>query len=307
MLAYTFRRLLSAVPTIFIIVTLTFFMIRLAPGGPFDLERPLDPLIMANLNRAYNLDAPLWQQYLTYMGNLMRGDLGPSFTRRDFSVNDLFATGLPVSVLLGSLALLTAILLGTFLGAIAALRQNSSLDYAIVGLATFGITTPNFVVAPLLSLFFGVMLGILPAGGWSSANPAYWVLPIVTLALPQVAVIARLVRGATIEALRSHHVRTARAYGLPSRVVVGVHALRAAMLPAVSYLGPTAAGLLTGSVVVETIFGIPGIGRYFVQGALGRDYTLVMGTVVVIAVFIILFNLVVDLLYAWLDPRVRLD
>ena len=307
MLAYTLRRLLSAIPTVFIIVTLTFFMIRLAPGGPFDLERPIDPLIMANLNRAYNLDAPLWDQYLTYMGNLLRGDLGPSFTRRDFSVNDLFATGLPVSILLGSLALLVAVLLGTFLGAIAALRQNSSLDYAIVGLATFGITTPNFVVAPLLSLFFGVMLGILPAGGWSSANPAYWVLPIITLALPQVAVIARLVRGATIEALRSHHVRTARAYGLPNRVVVGVHALRAAMLPAVSYLGPTAAGLLTGSVVVETIFGIPGIGRYFVQGALGRDYTLVMGTVVVIAVFVIFFNLVVDLLYAWLDPRVRLD
>ena len=163
------------------------------------------------------------------------------------------------------------------------------------------------MVAPLLSLFFGVMLGWLPAGGWSNANPAYWILPIVTLALPQVAVIARLVRGATIEALRSHHVRTARAYGLPARVVVGVHALRAAMLPAVSYLGPTAAGLLTGSVVVETIFGIPGIGRYFVQGALGRDYTLVMGTVVVIAVFIIVFNLIVDLLYAWLDPRVRFD
>jgi oligopeptide transport system permease protein len=307
MLGYTLRRLGSAIPTVFIIITLTFFMIRLAPGGPFDLERPIDPLIMANLNRAYNLDAPLWQQYLTYLGNLARGDLGPSFTRRDFTVNDLFATGLPVSILLGSLALLLATILGTMLGALAAIRQNTSLDYAVVGIATFGITTPNFVVAPLLSLVFGVLLGVLPAGGWSGANPAYWVLPIVTLALPQVAVIARLVRGATIEALHSNHVRTARAYGLPARVVVGKHALRAAMLPAVSYLGPTAAGLLTGSVVVETIFGIPGIGRYFVQGALGRDYTLVMGTVVVIAVFIIVFNLIVDLLYAWLDPRVRYD
>jgi oligopeptide transport system permease protein len=282
-------------------------MIRLAPGGPFDLERPIDPLIMANLNRAYNLDAPLWQQYLTYLGNLARGDLGPSFTRRDFTVNDLFATGLPVSILLGSLALLLATVLGTMLGALAAIRQNTSLDYAVIGLATLGITTPSFVVAPLLSLIFGVLLGVLPAGGWSSASPAYWVLPIVTLALPQVAVIARLVRGSTIEALHSNHVRTARAYGLPARVVVVKHALRAAMLPAVSYLGPTAAGLLTGSVVVETIFGIPGIGRYFVQGALGRDYTLVMGTVVVIAVFIVVFNLIVDLLYAWLDPRVRYD
>lgn len=307
MLSYTLRRLLSAIPTVFVIVTLTFFMVRMAPGGPFDLERPLDPLIMANLNRAYNLDAPLWSQYLTYLGNLVRGDLGPSFTKRDFTVNDLFAVGLPVSILLGSLALLVAATIGTLLGTMAALRQNTGVDYAVVGLATFGITTPTFVVAPLLSLFFGVVLGWLPAGGWSNAQPIYWILPVVTLALPQVAVIARLVRGATIEALRSNHVRTARAYGLPNRVVVGVHALRASMLPAVSYLGPTAAGLLTGSVVVETIFGIPGIGRYFVQGALGRDYTLVMGTVVVIAIFIVFFNLVVDLLYAVLDPRVRLD
>ncbi|ACM02731.1 MULTISPECIES: ABC transporter permease subunit [Cereibacter] len=307
MLRYTLRRLASAVPTVFIIVTLTFFMIRLAPGGPFDLERPLDPLIMENLKRAYNLDGSLWSQYLTYMGNLMQGDLGPSFTKRDFTVNDLFASGLPISMLLGGLAISLAVLIGTILGAIAALRQNSWLDYTIVGLATFGITTPNFVVAPLLSLFFGVILRWLPAGGWSSSDPAYWVLPVVTLALPQVAVIARLVRGATIEALRSNHVRTARAYGLPARTVVVKHALRAAMLPAVSYLGPTAAGLLTGSVVVETIFGLPGIGRYFVQGALGRDYTLVMGTVVVIALFILLFNLIVDLLYTLLDPRVRYD
>ncbi|MDH2328762.1 ABC transporter permease subunit [Cereibacter sp. SYSU M97828] len=307
MLGYTLRRMVGAIPTIFIIVTLTFFAIRLAPGGPFDLERPLDPLIMANLERAYNLDAPLWKQYLIYLGNLIRGDLGPSFARRDFSVNDLFAAGLPVSVMLGGMALGLAAVLGTFLGALAALRQNSWIDTAIVAVATLGITTPNFVIAPLLSLFFGVVLGILPAGGWSNADPAFWVLPIVTLALPQVAVIARLVRGATVEALRANHVRTARAYGLPARVVVGVHALRAAMLPAVSYLGPTAAALLTGSVVVETIFGIPGIGRYFVQGALGRDYTLVMGTVVVIAVFVVLFNLAVDLCYAWLDPRVRYD
>ena len=307
MLGYTLRRVVSAVPTIFIIVTLTFFAIRIAPGGPFDRERPLDPLILANLQRAYNLDAPLWQQYLNYLGNLLHGDLGPSFTRRDFTVNDLFAQGLPVSILLGSLALTIAAVLGTFLGAIAALRQNSWIDNGIVAVATLGITTPTFVVAPLLSLLFGVILGILPAGGWSGANPAYWILPVATLALPQVAVIARLVRGATVEALRANHVRTARAYGLPTRVVVGVHALRAAMLPTVSYLGPAAASLLTGSVVVETIFGLPGIGRYFVQGALGRDYTLVMGTVVVIAVFVVIFNLLVDLAYAWLDPRVRYD
>jgi oligopeptide transport system permease protein len=307
MASYVLRRFLSALPTLFIIVTISFFMIRLAPGGPFDLERPLDPLIMQNLERAYNFDKPLWQQYLIYLGNLLQGDLGPSFTRRDFSVVDLFRTGLPVSIQLGATALTIALIVGTTLGAIAALRQNSWTDYGVVALATLGITIPTFVIAPLLSLFFGVMLGWLPAGGWGSGSWRNMVLPVTTLALPQIAIIARLTRGATIEALRSNHVRTARAYGLPSYVVVGVHALRASVLPVVSYLGPTAAALLTGSVVVETIFGIPGIGRYFVQGALGRDYTLVMGTVVVIACFVIVFNLIVDILYAWLDPRVRYD
>ncbi|MBP0441218.1 ABC transporter permease subunit [Tianweitania sediminis] len=305
MAAYVLRRLLGAVPTMFVIVTIAFFMIRLAPGGPFDLERPLDPLIMQNLERAYNFDKPLWHQYLIYLGNLAQGDLGPSFTRRDFSVVDLFRVGLPVSITIGSLSMLIALLVGTVLGALAALRQNSWVDYLVVGTATFGITIPTFVIAPILSLAFGVMMGWLPAGGWGTWK--HMVLPVVTLSLPQIAVVARLTRGATIEALRSNHVRTARAYGLPTRVVVGVHALRAAMLPVVSYLGPAAASLLTGSVVVETIFGIPGIGRYFVQGALGRDYTLVMGTVVVIALFVIVFNLIVDILYAWLDPRVRYD
>lgn len=307
MARYVLRRFMSALPTLFIIVTISFFMIRLAPGGPFDLERPLDPLIMQNLERAYNFDKPLWQQYLIYIGNLLQGDLGPSFTRRDFSVVDLFRTGLPVSIQIGATALTIALIVGTILGAIAALRQNSWTDYGVVALATLGITIPTFVIAPLLSLFFGVMLGWLPAGGWGGGSWRNMILPVATLALPQIAIVARLTRGATIEALRSNHVRTARAYGLPSYVVVGVHALRASLLPVVSYLGPTAAALLTGSVVVETIFGIPGIGRYFVQGALGRDYTLVMGTVVVIACFVIVFNLIVDILYAWLDPRVRYD
>ena len=307
MLGYVLRRLAGAIPTMFIIVTLAFFMIRIAPGGPFDLERPLDPLIMENINRAYNLDKPLWQQYLLYLGNLAQGDLGPSFTRRDFSVVDLFRTGLPVSIQLGGLALSLALVVGTVLGALAALRQNTWVDYLVVGTATFGITIPTFVIAPVLSLLFGVMMGWLPAGGWGGGQWEYMILPVVTMALPQIAIVARLTRGATIEALRSNHVRTARAYGLPAHVVVGRHALRAAMLPVVSYLGPAAAALMTGSVVVETIFGIPGIGRYFVQGALGRDYTLVMGTVVVIALFVIVFNLIVDVLYAWLDPRVRYD
>lgn len=305
MTAYVLRRLLSAIPTLFIIVTIAFFMIRIAPGGPFDLERPIDPLIIENLKRSFNMDKPLWQQYLLYLWNLLHGDLGPSFTRRDFTVVDLFRTGLPVSIQIGGLAIVCALVLGTILGALAALRQNSWVDYAVVGTATFGITIPTFVIAPVLSLVFGVMMGWLPAGGWGTWQ--HMVLPVATLALPQIAIVARLTRGATIEALRSNHVRTARAYGLPPRVVVVVHTLRGAILPVVSYLGPTAAALLTGSVVVETIFGIPGIGRYFVQGALGRDYTLVMGTVVVIAVFVVVFNLLVDVIYALLDPRVRYD
>lgn len=307
MFGYVLRRLGSAIPTLFLIVTLAFFMIRLAPGGPFSLERPIDPLIMENLNKAYHFDKPIWQQYFIYLGNLLQGDLGPSFTRRDFTVNELFASGLPVSIRLGSMAIGIALVLGVALGAVAALRQNSWVDYLVVGSATLGITIPTFIIAPLLSLVFGVMLGWLPAGGWDGGSWRNMILPVATLALPQIAIIARLTRGATIEALRSNHVRTARAYGLPAFTVVVVHTLRAAILPVVSYLGPTAAALLTGSVVVETIFGIPGIGRYFVQGALGRDYTMVMGTVVIIAVFVLLFNLVVDVFYAWLDPRVRYD
>ncbi|MGH6925788.1 MAG: oligopeptide ABC transporter permease OppB [Propylenella sp.] len=307
MSGYVLRRFASAIPTIFVIITIAYFMMRLAPGGPFDLERPIDPQIMENINRAYNLDKPVWQQYLLYLGNIVRGDFGPSFTRRDFSVVDLFRTGLPVSMQLGALALSLALIAGATLGAVAALRQNSTVDYLVVGAATLGMTVPNFVVAPVLSLAFGVMLGWLPAGGWGDGSWENKILPVTTLALPQIAIIARLTRGATIEALRSNHVRTARAYGLPSYVVVVVHALRAAILPVVSYLGPAAAALLTGSVVVETIFGIPGIGRYFVQGALGRDYTLVMGTVIVVAIFVIVFNLLVDILYAWLDPRIRYD
>ncbi|MCR9085319.1 MAG: oligopeptide ABC transporter permease OppB [Rhodobacteraceae bacterium] len=307
MLRYVLRRLLGAIPTLFLIVTGAFFLIRIAPGGPFDRERTLEPTVMENLNRIFQLDKPLWEQYLHYLGNLARGDFGPSFIYRDFTVAELLAAGLPVSMTLGSLALLTALLLGGLLGCIAALYQNSWIDYAVIATATFGITVPNFVLAPLLALIFGVWLSWLPAGGWNGGTPANMVLPVIALALPQVAVVARLIRGSMIEALRADHVRTARAYGLPTRMVVVTHALRSACLPAVSYLGPAAAALLTGSIVIEQIFGLPGIGRYFVTGALNRDYTLVMGTVVVIAVFVVLFNLIVDILYAALDPRVRYD
>ncbi|MEM6666117.1 MAG: oligopeptide ABC transporter permease OppB [Pseudomonadota bacterium] len=307
MLRYALRRLLSAIPTLFLVITIAFFLIRVAPGGPFDLERPLEAKVMENLMRIYQLDKPLWQQYFIYLGNVLQGDLGPSFFYRDFTVAELFAQGLPISIQLGGWALALALLVGITLGTLAALRQNKAPDYAVMTVATAGVTIPNFVVAPLLTLLFGVALGWLPVGGWGDGKISHKILPIVTLALPQIAVIARLTRGSMIEAMRSNHVRTARANGLPAHVIVVVHALRGAILPVVSYLGPAAAALLTGSVVIETIFGIPGVGRYFVQGALNRDYTLVMGTVIMIAVFVVIFNLIVDLLYAVLDPRVRFD
>ncbi len=307
MLRYVLERLLGAIPTLFFIVTISFFLIRIAPGGPFDLERPLEAKVMENLNRIYHLNEPLWNQYLIYLKNIAVLDFGPSFYFRDFSINELFAASLPISIQLGLSALVLALVVGGVLGVIAALRQNHGLDYSVMAAATLGVTIPNFVVAPVLQLVLGVNFGWLPVGGWAAGNYVYAILPVVTLALPQIAVVARLTRGSMIEALRSNHVRTARAYGLSAYTVIVVHALRGALLPVVSYLGPAAAALLTGSVVVETIFGIPGIGRYFVQGALNRDYTLVMGTVVIVACFVILFNLVVDLLYALLDPRVRFD
>lgn len=303
---YVIRRLLSAIPTLFLIVTISFFLIRVAPGGPFDLERPLEAKVMENLRKIYQLDQPLWYQYWLYLSALMRGDLGPSFYFRDFTIGELFARGLPISMRLGFSALLLAVVVGGTLGVVAAFRQNQATDYAVVGLATFGITVPTFVVAPILQIVFGLTLSWFPVGGWNDGAVRNTVLPILTLALPQVAVVARMTRAAMIEVLRSNHVRTLRANGLPLPVIVR-HALRGAALPVVSYLGPAAAALLTGSVVVETIFGIPGIGRYFVEGALNRDYTLVMGTVIVIAIFVLVFNLLVDLVYALIDPRVRYE
>lgn len=307
MIRYVLRRLLTAIPTIFVIITLSFFMMRVAPGGPFNQERGLDPVIRANLERAYHLDLPLWHQYFIYLGNLARGDLGPSFTMPEFTVAELFMAGLPVSVQLGGLALILALILGGALGIVAALRQNSAPDVAVIALATAGSTIPTFVIAPLFQLFFALTLKWLPVGGWGDGALVNKIGPVVTLMLPQLAIVARLMRGAMIESLHAHHIRTARAMGLSDFSIVLRHALRSALLPVVSYAGPAAAALLTGSVVVETIFSIPGIGRYFVDAALNRDYTVVMGGVVIVAVFTILFNLIVDILYAVIDPRVRYE
>lgn len=306
MASYIVKRLLSAIPTLFVIITLSFFLMRIAPGGPFDLERPLDPKVMENLKRVYSLDKPLWEQYLIYMKSLLSGDLGPSFYWRDFSVNELFARALPISMRLGASALAIAFVIGSLLGALAALRQNSGADYTVMTAATLGVTIPTFVVAPILQLTFGLDLGWLPVGGWNDGAFLNTILPVATLALPQIAVIARLTRASMIEVLRSHHIRTLRSQGMPLRYILK-HSLRGAALPVVSYLGPAAAALMTGSIVVENIFGLPGVGRYFVDGALNRDYTLVMGTVVLVAVLVVIFNLAVDLVYAWLDPRVRYE
>ncbi len=303
--AYVTRRILTSIPTLLVIVTVAFFMMRIAPGGPFDRERALPAEIEKNVLAAYDLDQPLLLQYRDYLLGVLQGDFGPSFKYRDFTVAELLWTGFPASLKVGGLAILLAIAVGITLGTLAALRQNSGFDHAVMATAMTGITIPNFVMAPLLTLVFGVYLGWLPVAGWNGGAPANLVLPVIALALPQIAYIARLTRGSMIEVLHANYVRTARAKGLRERIVVVRHALRGALLPVVSYLGPATAQVVTGSVVIETIFGIPGIGRYFIQGALNRDYTLVMGTVIVFAVLIILLNLVVDLLYGLLDPKVK--
>jgi oligopeptide transport system permease protein len=307
MLRYVLRRFLTAIPTLFAIVTISFFLIRVAPGGPFNQEHGLNPTVKANLERIFHLDEPLWWQYLHYLGNLLQGNFGPSYVLPDFSVAELFRFGLPISVQLGGSALILALALGSTMGVIAALNQNRAGDYAVIAAATAGSTIPTFVIAPLIQLVFALSWKLLPVGGWGDGALVNKIGPIVTLALPQIAIVARLMRGSMIEALRSHHIRTARALGLSDFSIIVKHALRGAVLPIVSYAGPAAASLLTGSIIVETIFAVPGVGRYFVDAALNRDYTLVMGTVVVIAIFTILFNLIVDILYAVVDPRVRYD
>lgn len=307
MLRYVLQRFLTAIPTLFIIVTLSFLLMRVAPGGPFNQEKGLNPIIKANLEKLYHLDQPLWKQYADYLWNLLHGDFGPSYNLPDFTVAEILSNGLKVSILLGIVALICALLLGGVLGIIAALRQNRPADYVVVATATAGSTIPTFVIAPLFQLIFALGLKWFPVGGWTGGGWKVMVGPVLVLMLPQLAIVARLMRGSMIESLRAHHIRTVRAMGLSDYSIIIRHALRGALLPIVSYAGPAAAALVTGSIIVESIFAIPGIGRYFVDAALNRDYTLVMGTVVVIALFTIVFNLIVDLLYAVLDPRVRYD
>jgi len=305
MVRYFLTRLATAIPTLFIIVTITFFVMRAAPGGPFDQEQALPPEILANLQNAYGQNLPVWRQYVRYLSSLAHGDFGPSFKYKDFTVTELIGQGLPVTLKLGSIAIVLALLLGIPLGALAAVRQNSVLDYTAMSLAVLGIAIPSFVVLPVLALLFGIYLHWLPVAGWEPGSVRHLVLPIAALTLPPLAYIARLTRGSMLEVLHSQFIRTARAKGLPLRTVILRHAMRPALMPVASYLVPAVAAIMTGSLVVESIAGLPGIGRYLVQGAVNRDYTLVLGMVIIYSALLIGMGLLVDLLYAWLDPRVR--
>jgi oligopeptide transport system permease protein len=302
---YFFTRLAGAIPTLLIIITATFFLMRAAPGGPFDQEQTLPPEIMANLQSAYGLDQPIWTQYGRYLKSLMHGDFGPSFKYKDFTVTELIGQGFPVTLQLGVIAIALALGVGIPLGTFAALHHNSAADYATMSLAVVGIAIPSFVVLPFLGLLFGVFLHWLPVAGWEPGSIRHLALPVIALALPPLAYIARLTRGSMLEVLRSHFIRTAFAKGLPLHTVILRHALRPALMPVASYLVPAVASIMTGSLVVESIAGLPGIGRYLVQGALNRDYTLVLGMVIIYSTLLIGMGLLVDLLYAWLDPRVR--
>jgi oligopeptide transport system permease protein len=306
MLRFIGRRLLVAIPTLLLVVTVAFFMMRAAPGSPFDMDRKLSPEIKKNVEAKYGMNRPLGVQYVYYLRDVVHGDLGPSLKYKDKTVLQILKENYAVSLILGLSAILIAGVVGVTLGVLAALRQNRGVDYGVMGLAILGVCVPTFVTAPLLVLLFASKLGWAPSAGWNGGALPNLILPVTVLALPQIAIISRLTRAGMIEVLHSNYVRTARAKGLPESRIVWRHALRAAILPLVSYLGPAAAGLLTGSLVVEKIFNLPGLGKFFVISALQRDYTVVMGMVIVYATLILALNLLADLLYAALDPRVRL-
>ncbi|MCX7655130.1 MAG: oligopeptide ABC transporter permease OppB [Treponemataceae bacterium] len=306
MLRFIIRRLLSIIPTMFIIVTLSFFLIRFAPGGPFSSEKKIPEQVLQNILKKYHMDWPLYKQYGKYLYDLLHGDLGPSFRYQDQTVNELVAATMPVSIVLGTLSLGLAVVLGLLTGIISALRQNRLPDYIAMSFAVIGITVPLFVIGPVLQLVFAMQLNWLPASGWINTR-AGWktvLLPMITLAFPYFAYIARLSRGSILEVLRSDYIRTARAKGLSEPVVVFKHVLKGALLPVVSYLGPAFSGIITGSVVVEQVFKVPGVGQIFIQSALNRDYTLIMGDIIIYSLILVIMNFVVDIVYGLLDPRI---
>jgi oligopeptide transport system permease protein len=305
MLKFIIKRLLEAIPTLLVLITVSFFMMRFAPGNPFSSERKLPPEIMANIEAKYGLDKPVTVQYVIYLKNLVKGDLGPSFKYKDFTVNELVHQSFPVSAKIGGIAFILAVLVGVSFGIMAALRQNTWIDYLLMSTAMFGVVVPSFVLAPILTLIFAIALHWLPAGGWQNGQLPYMVLPVIGMMMYYVSAIARIMRGSMIETLNANFIRTAKAKGLPMHYIILHHALRPAMLPVVSYLGPAFVGIITGSVVIETMFGLPGIGQLFVNGALNRDYSMVMGLTILVGALTILFNAVVDILYAVIDPKIR--
>jgi oligopeptide transport system permease protein len=305
MWSYILRRVLATIPTLLAVITACYLLVHAAPGGPFDGERKVSEAVLANLQAKYHLDEPLWQQYLHYLGSLLHGDLGASFRYADWSVNDLVAAALPVSLSIGGLAMLISLVVGIGAGIVAALRQNGVVDHAVMLVANIGSVVPSFVLGPVLVLVFALSLHWLPAGGWDGFKPAYMVLPVALLTFINVSTIGRVMRGSLIEVMHSNFIRTARAKGLPTRVVVLRHALKPALLPVVSVVGPLAISSITAALVTETVFSLPGLGKLIVNGAANRDYTLVLGLVVLITVITVGFNLLVDLAYAALDPKIR--
>ncbi len=305
MLRFIIRRLLQIIPVLLVIITATFFMVRFVPGGPFTGEKAIPPEILRNLEAHYGLDRPLWRQYLTYLGSIARGDFGPSFKYSNRSVNEIIAQKLPVSLELGGWALLVALGLGLPLGVLAASRRNTWLDYVCSAVGMIGICVPTFVLGPLLALFFGIYLQWLNVSGWY--GPTDRILPSLTLGFVYAAYVMRLTRGGMLEVLNQDFIRTARAKGASELRIIFRHALRGGLLPVVTFLGPAIAGILTGSFVIETIFQIPGLGREFVNSAFNRDYTLVLGTVILYASLLVGMNLVVDVVQVWLNPKLKFD
>ncbi|MGX2956734.1 oligopeptide ABC transporter permease OppB [Ursidibacter arcticus] len=305
MLKFILKRIMEAIPTLFLLITLSFFLMRLAPGSPFTSERAYPPEVMANIEAKYHLNEPLYKQYFIYLKDLSQGDFGPSFKYKDQTVNDLIASAFPVSFKLGIVAFCFAVTIGLLAGTVAALKQNSRWDYIIMSFAMTGVIMPSFVFAPLLVLFFAIYLKWLPAGGWNGGQIYYMVLPVLSLTIGYVAGIARITRGSMIEVLHSNFIRTAIAKGLPMNKIIFKHALRPALLPVITYLGPAFVGIITGSMVIESVFGLPGIGQLFVNGALNRDYSLVLSLTIMVGSLTILFNAIVDILYAVIDPKIR--
>ncbi|MEZ8128524.1 oligopeptide ABC transporter permease OppB [Enterovibrio norvegicus] len=300
-----FTRTLEAIPTLLVLITISFFLMRFAPGNPFSSEKTLPPEVMQNINAKYGLDKPLHEQYTTYLGNILQGDFGPSFKYKDYTVNELVVSALPVSAKVGFYAFLLTVVAGVAIGTFAALRQNSWVDYVVMSTSMLGVVLPSFVLAPVLIYIFSIGLGWLPAGGWNGGAMEYIILPVLGMSFLYIATFARITRGSMIETLNSNFIRTAKAKGLSMPYIIMKHALRPAMLPVVSYMGPAFVGIITGSVVIETIFGLPGIGKLFVNAAFNRDYSLVMGITILIGALFIIFNAIVDILLAWLDPKIR--